>query len=169
MNEDKGSAKFNKSKKSLVITLPVLPLPRPPPAPHRQDRPLVTELTSTDESSEQTNELEENESCDTNENVTEDEQREKVESWAQMVKDWSSVGEWQVPPFNYHQDDSTVSFVLYTSGVKKASMVSHFDEHQVSMCVVCFLVKVVIRHNTYQHSGEIMITGEFLYNVLYLL
>ena len=129
MDEDKGGAKFNKSKKSLVITLPVLPLPRPPVAPP-DSQPLVTELTSNNESSEQTNEVEESESHDTEEEVVaKDEKVESVES--AVGGDWSSTGEWQLPPFNYNQDDSNVFFVLYTPGVNRASMVSHFDEHQV--------------------------------------
>lgn len=128
MDEDKGGAKFNKSKKSLVITLPVLPLPRPPVTPP-DSRPLVTELTSNDESSERTNQVEESESHDTEDVSAKGDKAESVEST--VGGDWSSVVEWQLPPFNYHQDDSTVFFVLYTAGVKRASMVSHFDEHKV--------------------------------------
>ena len=72
--------------------------------------------------------------------AADDIQQEEVVGVVQEVtKEWSSKGEWLCPPFSYRQDDNTVFFVLYTPGVKKSSLVSHFDEHKVSrsMYIMC--------------------------------
>ena len=74
------------------------------------------------------------ESCNKEALPPKDVQQEDLVGVVQEVtKDWSSKQEWLRPPFSYRQDDNTVFFVLFTSGVKKSSMVSHFEEHEVSM------------------------------------
>ena len=45
---------------------------------------------------------------------------------------WTSTGSYECPPFSHRQDEERVCFVLHTSGVKEKSLVSHFDQHQVS-------------------------------------
>lgn len=55
IEEDKGGAKFDKVKKSLTITLPVVPLQTTLPA----ENPLVTEVAT-----DSTNQVQEPESCD---------------------------------------------------------------------------------------------------------
>ena len=123
----------------------MLPLPHPPPlAP--PTRPLVSELPD-DEITKPTNGLAETESHDIKtEEVEDTKQEEELVGVVQEVsKDWTSKGEWLCPPFTYRQDDSCVYFMLQTSGVKKSSMVSHFDEHQVSVdCYLCLFVCVCV-------------------------
>ena len=45
---------------------------------------------------------------------------------------WTSTGSYKCPPFSYRQDEEHVCFVLHTAAVKEKSLVSHFDQHQVS-------------------------------------
>lgn len=45
---------------------------------------------------------------------------------------WASTGSYECPPFSYRQDKEYVCFVLHTAAVKEKSLVSHFDQHQVS-------------------------------------
>ena len=45
---------------------------------------------------------------------------------------WASTGSYECPPFSYRQDEELVCFVLHTAAVKEKSLVSHFDQHQVS-------------------------------------
>ena len=113
----------------------MLPQPHPPPLA-TPTRPLVSELPD-DESTKPTNGVAETASCDIKAEVEEDAKQEEGEGLVGVVpevtKDWTSKGEWLCPPFIYRQDDSCVYFMLQTSGVKESSMVSHFDEHQVSV------------------------------------
>ena len=49
---------------------------------------------------------------------------------------WTSTGSYECPPFSYRQDEEHVCFVLHTPAVKEKSLVSHFDQHQVSSTTV---------------------------------
>ncbi len=51
-----------------------------------------------------------------------------------LSKEWSSKGEWQCPPFNHRQDETTVAFCLHTPNVKEKSVVKYFEDHNVSPC-----------------------------------
>ena len=114
----------------------MLPLPGPHPLPQTPAASsLVSELLPTDASSELTNDTAETESRDIGDDVADDvKQEESVGVVHQVTKEWTSKGEWQCPPFSYRQEENGVFFVLQTTGVKKPSMASHFDEHQVSVC-----------------------------------
>ena len=171
VDEEKGRARFDKSKHSLTITLPVLP-GKPPTV-----EPLVTEvapkLTNQDEepeshdsnkltnpkescdsseltnpeescdSSELTNQIKASDDAIVNDTITENEGLKLEATPTQptnqisghVSQQWpsSSSGAWQCPPFNYRQDDESVSFVLLTANVKENSLVSYFDQHYVSL------------------------------------
>ena len=173
IEEDKGGAKFDKVKKSLTITLPVVPLQTTLPA----ENPLVTEVAT-----DSTNQVQEPESCDlqphesedtitpdseiaveskpnsqdvevsddldihstTNQNAqvgSHDLSTEPTNQKAEILpktgvpQQWVSTGSYVCPPFSYRQDEESISFVLHTAAVKKTSLVSHFDQHQV--CSTC--------------------------------
>ena len=49
-----------------------------------------------------------------------------------VPQQWASTGSYECPPFSYRQDKDHVCFVLHTAAVKEKSLVSHFDQHQVS-------------------------------------
>lgn len=151
IDEDKGSAKFNKSKQALVITLPVLPQQQPDLLTPKT--PLISEITSP----ESTNETQDSESHDQKDIEGEiieteeipietssvqlpDQKQGSIEGQSpqlaasmSVTKEWTSKGDWICPPFSYRQDEVNVCFVLHTPEVKKPSLVSYFDEHYVSL------------------------------------
>lgn len=154
MDEEKGRAKFDKKKKCLTITLPVIPQKTTPPPV----KPLVTEITAESANQEQESESCDLESMSTNQSTVPTEHKAAVrdspddantsgskssltsaanETGSQshdshMTQQWS-LGAWHCPPFSYQQDEEHVSFVLHTAGVKKSTMVSHFDQLSVSL------------------------------------
>lgn len=134
-------------------------------------RPLVSELSSTDASSELTNitAADKVESHDNKEAVApKDVQQEDLVGVVQEVtKDWSSKQEWLTPPFSYRQDDNAVFFVLYTSGVKKSSMVSHFEEHEVSILIYVYLVfDRIWQHVNICYDDGLIMLGKRILNKL---
>ena len=176
VEEEKAGAKFDKTKKTLTITLPVIPLQTTP----TPVRPLVTEVAL-----ETTNHIQEPESHDsrsetksTNQNTeavphqstnqdpelglpdldtkptnqnTEAEAHQSTNQDALgspeletkltnqkaglttgVPQQWASTGSYECPQFSCRQDEEYVCFVLHTAAVKEKSLVSHFDQHQVS-------------------------------------
>ena len=173
VEEEKTGAKFDKTKKTLTITLPVVPLQTTP----TPVRPLVTEVAL-----ETTNHLQEpgshdlrSETKSTNQNpeavphqltnqnaqlglpdldTNQNTEAEVHQSTSQdalgspdldtkptnqkaglitgVPQQWASTGSYECPPFSYRQDKEHVCFVLHTAAVKEKSLVSHFDQYQVS-------------------------------------
>ncbi len=155
VNDEKAKAKFDKTKRVLTITLPVVPPPPPPPQSFEPpcQPPLVSEIhqdATNQPSQEHENILEplnrqdEDESCVSVNGNKENKEAESSEdpppelnetnqSSAFHQGEWSSTGgEWVCPPFSYRQEDDTVAFCLHTPGVKENTLVKHFDDHCVS-------------------------------------
>lgn len=149
VDDEKGKAKFDKSKETLTVTLPVLPPVDQPDLVDIPVRPLVSELPLESENEivikeeeslkvdegvkRNSNSLLEDDSTGepTNQDMVEKSCDKGVSSL--VTEEWTSVGEWSCPPFSYRQDDSGVTFVLYTPNVKEQSLVSSFDQSYVSV------------------------------------
>lgn len=163
VDEEKGKARFDKTKKVLTITLPVLPPPPAPKAPPQS--PLVTpleadgtdngcsqaeSLSSTATASIATKEAEKTSSILEQDGVeqdkVEDSQTDVDSPCAPLEQDTDSTsaiervqekcsakGKWMCPPFSYRQEDAVVVFCLHTAHVKENSMVQCFDEHYVQL------------------------------------
>lgn len=161
VDEEKGNAKFDKSKKVLTVTLPVLPpsktCPHQPPAQDDAEEeiavpsPEVGEYANvttvkTDKVVEENGNLqnERKSECNSTDDsqpssgnpVTSDDstkQEPVVDSTPQTLQeDWTSTGEWVCPPFTYRQDDTIIAYCLHTANAKEKSLVKYFDEHFVS-------------------------------------
>ena len=149
VDDEKGKAKFDKAKKTLTVTLPVLPPVDQPDLVDVPVRPLVSEIPLESENEtviedegvthngnsdlslkeddfigEPTNQDAVGKSCDNR-------------SSSHVTEEWTSVGDWSCPPFSYRQDESSVTFVLYTPCVKEQSLVSNFDQSYVSVIELC--------------------------------
>ena len=129
MNEEFAKAKFDKSSRTLVITLPVLP-PVTPPMPH----PHLTNSAPT----VLVEELKEVESPNGDESSSRDSKDNRdAEIQSQPVipsvrPDWSVNESWKCPPFSYRQNEDCISFVLHVAIVKANTVTSHFDQYSVS-------------------------------------
>ena len=161
MDEEKGTAKFDKARKVLTVTLPVLPPSRQAQLPTPS---IVTPLEETDSPKQPAGgEGEAEDLKEEKESVVEDGLKPKVtmiESTDDTVADlgvclkeeeasvivpaaaaqdthvrthaqWSAKGEWVCPPFSYRQEDAIIAFCLHTPFVKKSSLVQYFDQHYV--------------------------------------
>ena len=146
-----GKAKFDKSKKCLIVTLPVLPAsPSPPPtSPHPSPMSELTNQNTESESRDIGHRLEEestNQIVDTKEQTVADENGEKSKSPTTTPSDnltnhntaageshmtWTSRGDWTAPSFTYRQDNERVVFVLHSTEIKSSTVVHHYDQHQV--------------------------------------
>ncbi len=144
VDSDKGTAKFDKAKRVLTVTLPVL---SPPPVqiPPFVPKPLVSELEPVEESEAQlTNQDEDKRSHDIPDAVNlngDDGSAECAPSADRAnhtsdsiptMEEWTSTGEWCCPPLSYRQDESSVTFVLNTPNVKQGSFVTNFSQNSVS-------------------------------------
>ena len=149
MDQNNGKAKFDKSKKCLIVTLPVLPAspPPPPPSPMSELTNQNTESESRDIGhrleEESTNQIVES---DTEEQTVADENDEKSKSPTTTSSDdltnhntaageshmtWISQGDWTAPSFTYRQDNERVVIVLHSTDIKSSTVVHHYDQHQV--------------------------------------
>ena len=152
-----GKAKFDKAKKCLTVTLPILP-PSPPPSLTPESTNHNSESESCDKGSqsgdEATNHIASPEPTSEHRLITElstdkTEDSTVAQSQADMTSPdnstnhdtdvhsstspmiWMSRGEWSAPQFSYRQDDERVVFVLHSTNVKTQTLVHHSDEHQV--------------------------------------
>lgn len=160
IDEEKGSAKFDKTKKILTVTLPVLPPPAThthlPPAGLIQEDADVSDSDKTqplENGSSETARADEEEGGLTPEGVSvgdpllsesppnisptpavdQEQQQPEVDTPVQAPQDdWTSTGEWVCPPFSYRQEDSVVVFCLHTASAKEKTLVKYFDEYFVS-------------------------------------
>ena len=184
VEEEKAGAKFDKTKKTLTITLQVIPLQTTP----TPVRPLVTEvalettnhiqepeshdLRSETKSTNQNTEAEAHQSTNqdpelglpdldtkpTNQNTEAEAHQstnqdalgspeletkptnQKAGLTTGVPQQWASTGSYECPQFSCRQDEEYVCFVLHNAAVKKKSLVSHFDQHQVSSTTAPMLV-----------------------------
>lgn len=130
--DDKSNAKFNKYNSTLVITLPVQPLPPPVVPSHGLSDPGV----ATDES---TNEIAVcNGSVSTELEGGSAEIGEGTHDTKQEVKsDWSTQGTWVCPEFSYTQETDVVSYLLHVKCVNKSTLIQYFNENVVSVIILC--------------------------------
>ena len=142
MNEERGTAKFDKAAKTLTISLPVLPLATSA-EPALLPAPLVSEIDNgpTNQEPEAVSHDSDGGSHDLPEDgeALKDSPEELTNQDGEVKSDhvtqsWLTNQVWSCPPFSYRQDDDHVIFLLYTSSVKEETLVSHFDTHEV--CVL---------------------------------
>ncbi len=137
MDSDKGTAKFDKAKQVLTVTLPVL-CPPPMEVPPILQKQLVKEMEPTVGSgSESANHDEDKRAHDvptTNDSPesTTPDVATPTSDHAPLMEEWASIGEWCCPPFKYRQDESSITFVLNTPNVKESSFVTNFGQNFVS-------------------------------------
>lgn len=123
IDEDNGVAKFHKSNKALVLTLPVIPLPVEPniTLPLSDNSNGVLEFND-DKSLSLEDDMN---SSNVEESNTEKPAQDKIKP------DWSVVEQWQCPPFSFYQEKDNVSFVLDVPNVKASTITNYFDEKSV--------------------------------------
>ncbi|XP_059174324.1 protein kintoun-like [Physella acuta] len=133
VNEDDGSAKFDKTKKTLTVTLPVIP-DKTPPLPYSdvdENKSLVTEVTSSDvdpgeKSTENkvekillTPEVLTTQQTDETQSTAYIQEKEEIRtntsSFPQNVK-------WILPDYQFSQDRETVSFIVTVKNVEAKSI-----------------------------------------------
>lgn len=151
VNEDEGSAKFDKYKKTLTVTLPVIQ-PTPPSIPFlegdqtkmkvndNESTPLIEDLYSNtsidntvnnksnselflhkDQIRMDTNDNVEQKTCE-NDNIT----VEKKLTFLQNVK-------WLLPNHQFSQDNETVSFVINVKNVEERAVEMFFPRSSVAI------------------------------------
>jgi len=134
VDSDRGTAKFDKSRSSLTVTLPVIPVTEPIVEPVTGPA-LVTELPAQNDPTELPDGAHNHtESVQADQDTNQPPGAgEPANGGLEASLDWSSTGHWTCPQFSYKQDDSTVSFVLHTPAVNEKSMVANFDKDTVSI------------------------------------
>ena len=160
VDQNNGKAKFDRSKKCLIVTLPVLPAspPPPPPSPHPSPTSELTNQNAESESRDIGHLSEEestNQIVDTEEQTVADENDEKSKSPTMTSSDdltnhntaaagshmtWTSRGGWTAPLFTYRQDNDRVVFVLHSTEIKSSTVVHHYDQQQVHVYESCLFL-----------------------------
>ncbi|RUS80339.1 hypothetical protein EGW08_011908 [Elysia chlorotica] len=130
VDEDKGSAKFDKSKKTLTITLPVIPLETPP-------IPFVAngESSTTDNGHDVNNSqnslievLDEKVTGVAGGSVTDQDLPESLETQRCQHSETSTKSKfplnvkWLVPDYQFSQDNETLTFILKVHNAENASV-----------------------------------------------
>ena len=138
VNDDEGSAKFDKSKRTLIVTLPVIPdtIPSLPfdsseatdnleimEGNHQNGPPLIQVLTP-DERSSESNSIQENTS-DHKQNSINDKTDNK-QKFPQHVK-------WCLPDYQFSQDNETVSLVIKVQSVEEDWIETSFPSKNVAV------------------------------------
>ena len=155
VDENEGSAKFDKSKHCLTVTLPVVPavipkLPFSSSAANNQDdsplklqnddrltdKPLI-EVISSQEST--TTPVSDN-TIDSNPHAVDDTENIHSACKESLDNSWPLKDEPTprlFPQYDYHQDDETVSFVLHVKNISRESIHKSFSPDRAS-CHVRF-------------------------------
>ena len=138
VDEDKGSAKFDKSKKSLTITLPVIPL-ETPPIPFAANGVSSADTNGHYDSSKQNNQnslievLDEKVNSCAGETVSGPDCKSSSEKkicplfgTAQVKSKFPENVKWQVPDYQFSQDNETLTFILKVHNAENASVDVNF-------------------------------------------
>ena len=138
VNEDDGSAKFDKSKKTLTITLPVIPLETPPIPFTTNGEDATTEDSGIDFNSNQTPLIEViGEKVN---GVTLNGHSEQASTENSTAKNEGSLDtpkvhtkfpedvKWQLPDYQFSQDNETVTFVLKVHNAENSSVDMNFSK-----------------------------------------
>lgn len=152
IDEEKARAKFDKPKKVLTVTLPVVPLPET--RPQQQPPTAATDPVEVQEEEERRVETNGQSLCEevadraaadngpgegeevSQESSVDLQESQELEPEAvvapQTQGHWVSKGEWVCPAFSYRQEDTLVVFCLHTPQTTENSIVKCFSEHSVS-------------------------------------
>ena len=157
VDENEGSAKFDKNKHCLTVTLPVVPaiipqLPFSSPAANNQDdsppqlqngdtsqtvdKPLIEVISSQDST---TTPVSDN-TVDSNPHAVDDTENIHSACKESLDNSWPLKDEPTprlFPQYDYHQDDETVSFVLHVKNISRESIHKSFSPDRAS-CHVRF-------------------------------
>ena len=132
VDDENGGAKFDKSKKCLVVTLPVIPALEPEKpqingnlelmgeeseTPNDTGRPLIEELPSDNE-----------EDAPPLEDISSESDADSSET---SIKPTISIA-YSFPDISFNQDDATVSFVLNIKNVKLENITRTFPQNNIA-------------------------------------
>lgn len=133
VNEDEGSAKFEKAKQRLVVTLSVLPMETTvvniDMNNESQKSNTQTDLEEAPQESETTIEA-----CAKDQNDSELLKKpHKSEVDHDNNANLASHEPWKCPTYTYHQTTNNVTFILHVPVVKETTLVKSFEPQQVSL------------------------------------
>ena len=145
VDENEGSAKFDKSKHCLTVTLPVVPavvpkLPFSSPAANNQDdsspqlqngdttpqvgdKPLIEVISSQDSTTTPVSDKTVDSNSHDTENVHSTCKESLGSTWPLKDEPTPRI----FPQYDYHQDDETVSFVLHVTNVSRETVQKSFS------------------------------------------
>lgn len=123
---DKGTAQWEKTKRELVVTLPVVP----PPV---MSAPSLVSDVTVEAADEATKELEEETENDLD-NLKEDEEAETVIEAVLPPRQVVPLPQTRVPVFHMRQEDSRVSILMPLSGSEISD--SSFDIQDTNVCIL---------------------------------
>ncbi|GFR57843.1 protein kintoun [Elysia marginata] len=138
VDEDKGSAKFDKSRKTLTITLPVIPLETPPiPFATNMDSKTTDEINGQDVNSNHAPLIEVlDEKLNDNAEQINSTPGHLDNSNRKSCKDSGQVKtkpkfpdnvKWQLPDYQFSQDNETLTFILKVHNAESSSVDVHFS------------------------------------------
>ncbi|KAK6999863.1 protein kintoun [Biomphalaria glabrata] len=140
VNEDEGTAKFDKSKRLLIVTLPVLPdKTQPLPFSEMSDHQSVSEITQNSSTTDIIDEHLVKELNTDNSGVSKPELQSLKNTQVNDAENnlFPKNVKWVLPDYQFSQDNETVSFVIKVKNVEENSTKMLFPQN--SMAIIQFI------------------------------